>query len=320
VNVQGEDQKKLDVITNEVLKNALRYTGKLGTMASEEEDDPVAVEGTDMNDEFNTKVVGEAGAYVCVFDPLDGSSNVDAGIPVGTIFGIFKEPNDGDCDIDLNGGEMDEAAQACLAATLQPGKNLVAAGYVFYSASTEFVVTFGNGVVGFTLDHDICDYKLTRPDIKIPARGSIYSLNQANEAQWDEPMRQWIHDLQEGKGQTGKRYTQRYIGSMVGDVHRTLLYGGVFAYPADEKNQDGKLRLLYEAAPMSFLLEQAGGKSITGHSRVMDIPPTNVHQRVPIILGSPDDIDECYGYYDRCDDPSLQARCEARLKPQGVPA
>ena len=245
---------------------------------------------------------------------------MDAGIPVGTIFGIFKEPNDGDCDIDLNGGEMDEAAQACLAATLQPGKNLVAAGYVFYSASTEFVVTFGNGVVGFTLDHDICDYKLTRPDIKIPARGSIYSLNQANMAQWDEPMRQWITDLQEGKGQTGKRYTQRYIGSMVGDVHRTLLYGGVFAYPADEKNKDGKLRLLYEAAPMSFLLEQAGGKSITGHSRVMDIPPTNVHQRVPIILGSPDDIDECYGYYDRCKDPALQARCEARLNPQAVPA
>jgi fructose-1,6-bisphosphatase I len=320
VNVQGEDQKKLDVITNEVLKNALRYTGKLGTLASEEEDDPVAVEDSDLNDEFNTKVVGETGSYVCVFDPLDGSSNVDAGIPVGTIFGVFKEPNDGDCDIDLNGGEMDEAAQACLAATLQPGKNLVAAGYVFYSASTEFVVTFGNGVVGFTLDHDICDYKLTRPDIKIPARGSIYSLNQANMAQWDEPMRQWITDLQEGKGQTGKRYTQRYIGSMVGDVHRTLLYGGVFAYPADEKNKDGKLRLLYEAAPMSFLLEQAGGKSITGHSRVMDIPPTNVHQRVPIILGSPDDIDECYGYYDRCDDPSLQARCEARLNPQGVPA
>jgi fructose-1,6-bisphosphatase I len=310
VNVQGEDQKKLDVITNEVLKNALRYTGKLGTLASEEEDNPVAVE----EDEFNTKIVGESGSYVCVFDPLDGSSNVDAGIPVGTIFGIFKEPDNVDCDIDLSGGNLDEDAQACLAATLQPGKNLVAAGYVFYSASTEFVVTFGQGVVGFTLDKDICDYKLTRPEIKIPARGKIYSVNQANMDQWDEPMRQWITDLQQGKGQTGVSYTQRYIGSMVGDVHRTLLYGGVFAYPADTKNQDGKLRLLYEAAPMSFLLEQAGGKSITGHSRVMDIPPVNVHQRVPIILGSPDDIDECYGYYDRCTDPALQARCEARLK------
>ncbi|CAK0810446.1 unnamed protein product [Prorocentrum cordatum] len=176
VNVQGEDQKKLDVITNEVLKNALRYTGKLGTLASEEEDNPVAVDD-DLNDEFNTKVVGETGSYVCVFDPLDGSSNVDAGIPVGTIFGIFKEPEGGECDLNLDGGEVSEADQACLAATLQPGNNLVAAGYVFYSASTEFVVTFGNGVVGFTLDRDICDYKLTRPEIKIPKRGSIYSLN-----------------------------------------------------------------------------------------------------------------------------------------------
>jgi fructose-1,6-bisphosphatase I len=319
VNVQGEDQKKLDVITNEVLKNALKYTGKLGTLASEEEDTPVGVD-SDLNDEFNTKIMTETGSYVCVFDPLDGSSNVDAGIPVGTIFGIFKEPEDGACNISSENGELSEADQECLAATLQPGNSLVAAGYVFYSASTEMVVTFGHGVAGFTLDQDICDYKLTRPEIKIPARGKIYSVNQANCDQWDEPMKEWIRDLQQGKGQTGVSYTQRYIGSMVGDVHRTLLYGGVFAYPADAKNKDGKLRLLYEAAPMSFLLEQAGGKSITGHSRVMDIPPTNVHQRVPVILGSPDDIDECYSYYDKCTDPALQARCEARLKGNQVPA
>merc|ERR1712050_388791 len=127
-------------------------------------------------------------------------------------------------------------------------------------------------------------------------------------------MRQWVHDLQQGKGQTGTRYTQRYIGSMVGDVHRTLLYGGVFAYPADSKNKDGKLRLLYEAAPMSFILEQAGGKAITGHSRVMDIPPVQVHQRVPVILGSTEDVDECQDFFDKCGDPKLKERCENRLK------
>jgi len=316
VNVQGEDQKKLDVITNEVLKNALRYTGKLGTMASEEEDTPVAGGADDdLNDEFNTKLVGESGSYVCVFDPLDGSSNVDAGVPVGTIFGIFKEDPGAECIISHEGSdEMNESELACLAQTLQPGKNLVAAGYCFYSAATELVVTFGHGVAGFTLDTDVGDYKLTRPSIEIPKRGKIYSVNQANMSQWDEPMQQYITDLQEGKGQTGNTYALRYIGSMVGDVHRTLLYGGVFAYPADKKHKDGKLRLLYEGAPMSFLVEQAGGKSITGHSRVMDIPPVGVHQRVPVILGSSDDVDECFSYFDRSNDPELRARCENRLK------
>jgi fructose-1,6-bisphosphatase I len=319
VNVQGEDQKKLDVITNEVLKNALRYTGKLGTMASEEEDTPVIGSADDdLNDEFNTKVVGESGSYICVFDPLDGSSNVDAGVPVGTIFGIFKEDPDKECIVKEDAASLSQSELECLAQTLQPGKNLVAAGYCFYSAATELVVTFGHGVAGFTLDTDVGDFKLTRPSIEIPKRGKIYSCNQANMSQWDEPMRQYINDLQDGKGQTGNKYALRYIGSMVGDVHRTLLYGGIFAYPADKKHKDGKLRLLYEGAPMSFLVEQAGGKSITGHSRVMDIPPVAVHQRVPVILGSSDDIDECYGYFDRSEDPELRARCENRLKGVGA--
>lgn len=316
VNVQGEDQKKLDVITNKVLKNALRYTGKLGTMASEEEDAPVfgGADDADLNDEFDTKLVGETTNYVCVFDPLDGSSNVDAGVPVGTIFGIFREEPEKDCILPDMVEALNDQEMACLAQTLQPGKNLVAAGYCFYSAATEMVLTFGHGVVGFTLDTDVGDFKLTRPSIVIPKRGSIYSLNQANMNQWDEPMKQYICNLQDGKGETNKPYALRYIGSMVGDVHRTLLYGGIFAYPADKKHKDGKLRLLYEGAPMSFIVEQAGGKSITGHSRVLDIPPTKVHQRVPVILGSPDDIDECYGYYDRCEDPELRARCENRMK------
>eukprot|EP00929_Paragymnodinium_shiwhaense_P067537 TRINITY_DN3397_c0_g1_i6.p1 TRINITY_DN3397_c0_g1~~TRINITY_DN3397_c0_g1_i6.p1 ORF type:complete len:490 (+),score=151.83 TRINITY_DN3397_c0_g1_i6:52-1470(+) len=308
VNVQGEDQKKLDVITNDVFKRALQYTGRLGTLASEEEDSPVDV----LSDSFT-----ETGKYVCVFDPLDGSSNVDAGIAVGTIFGIFKEQDMETCDIsDLNNMSAEESR--CLTGTLQPGKALVAAGYVLYSSSTEMVFTYGKGVVGFTLDLSIGEFIMTRPQIKIPERGNIFSMNMANMYSWDEPMKQYIEDVSNGRGETGKKYSLRYIGSMVGDIHRTLLYGGLFAYPADEKNKDGKLRLLYEAAPMSFILEQAGGKAITGHSRVMDIPPVKVHQRVPIILGSMDDVNECQKYYDKCDDPVLKARCAKRL--EGVAA
>lgn len=310
VNVQGEDQKKLDVITNDVLKKALKYTGKLGTMASEEEDEPVSASLEGLG-----SVLADTGKYVCVFDPLDGSSNVDAGIAVGTIFGIFSEEAAGAaCDLPTNIKDLDDDQVSCLAATLQPGKNLVAAGYVLYSCSTELVFTIGRGVVGFTLDNSIGEYVLTRPSIKIPARGKIYSCNEANIDKWDEPFQQYIKDIQMGKGETGDKYSLRYIGSMVGDVHRTLLYGGLFAYPADTKNKDGKLRLLYEAAPMSFLLEQAGGLATTGHSRVMDIPPVNVHQRVPIVLGSKEDVEECKKYYEKSEDPKLKERCANRLK------
>jgi fructose-1,6-bisphosphatase I len=323
VNVQGEDQKKLDVITNEVFKKALQYTGRLGTIASEEEDAPVI--GTEeANDSLVTPTdvlsdtFADTGKYVCVFDPLDGSSNVDAGIPVGTIFGVFREPDSDECNMEefsfLDGmTELDSSEAKCLVGTLQPGEALVAAGYVLYSASVEFVLSIGEGVAGFTLDSTIGEFVLTRPSIVIPKRGKIYSLNEANVSDWNAPMRQYIYDIQNGKGETGRPYSLRYIGSMVGDIHRTLLYGGIFAYPADSKNKDGKLRLLYEAAPMSFLMEQAGGKSITGHSRVLDIPPVKVHQRVPIILGSPEDVAECQKYYDECNDPALIKACQNRL-------
>jgi fructose-1,6-bisphosphatase I len=311
-NVHGEDQKKLDIITNDVLKNALRYSGKLGTMASEEEDEPVAGSEADPVGSAE-QTIAETGKYVCVFDPLDGSSNVDAGIAVGTIFGIFSEDDAEECEIP-DSGDLSAAQIECLASTLQPGKALVAAGYVLYSCSTELVFTTGQGTVGFTLDPSIGEYVLTRPHIVIPQRGKIYSMNEANFSNWDQPLKDYVVDIREGKGQTGKPYSLRYIGSMVGDVHRTLLYGGLFGYPADKKNSDGKLRLLYEAAPMSFIMEQAGGKSITGHSRVMEIPPTGVHQRVPVLMGSPEDVDEVKGYFDRCDDPELKKRCENRLK------
>lgn len=317
INIQGEDQKKLDVITNEVLKKALQYTGKLGTLASEEEDAPVSAIRTESGEVISRgePLLSETGKYVCVFDPLDGSSNVDAGIAVGTIFGIFHEQDAETCDLPSDMmTDLDETQAACLASTLQPGKSLVAAGYVLYSCSTEMVFTLGHGCIGFTLDTTIGEYVLTRPSIVIPKRGKIYSANEANIENWDGPMRDYIRDIQAGKGETGKKYSLRYIGSMVGDVHRTLLYGGIFAYPADKKNPNGKLRLLYEAAPMSFILEQAGGKSTTGHSRVMDIPPVGVHQRVPIILGSVEDVEECQKYYAKSTDPTLKQRCEDRLK------
>jgi len=319
VNIQGEDQKKLDVITNDVLKKALSYTGKLGTLASEEEDAPVPGVFATRNADGQVQsrgdaVLAETGKYVCVFDPLDGSSNVDAGIAVGTIFGIFKEPEEVSCVLPSGMGPLDDDAAKCVAGTLQPGKALVAAGYALYSCSTELVITVGNGCIGFTLDASIGEYVLTRPSIRIPEQGKIYSMNEANFNDWDKPLQDYVQAIKAGKGKSGERYSQRYIGSMVADVHRTLLYGGIFAYPADKRNVNGKLRLLYEAAPMSFLVEQAGGKAITGHSRVMDIPPVAVHQRVPVILGSLRDVEECQEYFDKCDDPALRQRCENRMK------
>uniref|UniRef100_A0A7S1U5N4 fructose-bisphosphatase n=2 Tax=Phaeomonas parva TaxID=124430 RepID=A0A7S1U5N4_9STRA len=283
VNVQGEEQKKLDVISNDVMKAALRYSGRVGVVGSEEEDNPVLIE-----EAYN-------GKYAAVFDPLDGSSNIDAAISTGTIFGIFQEDGE-ECIID-DVADLDAAQQECLAKTLQPGKALVASGYCMYSSSTILVFTMGNGVNGFTLDPTIGEFVLTHPDIKIPKRGKIYSINEANYPHWDAPLKEYIDNLKAGKGETGEAYSARYIGSMVGDIHRTLLYGGIFGYPGDAKNPDGKLRLLYEGAPMSFILEQAGGKSTTGSQRVMDIKPNGVHQRVPVFLGSPEDIDEVTAAY-----------------------
>lgn len=317
VNVQGEEQKKLDVITNDVLKRALKYTGKLGTLASEEEDAPVMLDNLGNKVYSGDVLVEQGGKYIAVFDPLDGSSNVDAGIPTGTIFGIFlnnDDPND-ECDIaDEDPTQIfDEQEQIRLQNTLQPGRGLVAAGYCLYSSATTLVFTIGCGVNGFTYDENIGEFVLTHPSMKIPKRGKIYSVNEANRWDWDQPMQDYITDIQQGKGDTKTRYSSRYIGSMVADIHRTLLYGGIFGYPADKKNPDGKLRLLYEAAPMSFLVEQAGGLALTGKNRIMDIVPKTVHQRVPCILGSREDVLELRRYYEACDDPEINARCEARM-------
>merc|ERR1719171_2197240 len=311
INVQGEEQKKLDVITNTVLKNALKFTGKMGVLASEEEDDPVAMEDDRAETYKWSKevIVEESGKYVAVFDPLDGSSNVDANIPTGTIFGIFEEPDQCEVlDTDGDGVVSEKELSDCMGATLQSGNKLVIAGYCLYSAATELVMSFGGKTCqGFTLDEQVGEFVLTKPNMQVPARGKpIYSVNEANRWAWDPELTEYITTIQKGEGETGQQYTSRYIGSMVGDVHRTLLYGGIFGYPGDTKNTNGKLRLLYEAAPMAFIVEAAGGAAVSGKGeRILDIDPTEdptgrgVHQRVPVFLGSKDDVAEMRSFYDK---------------------
>jgi len=296
VNIQGEDQKKLDVITNDLLKRALRFTGRLGVLASEEEDVPVDLVGGATSDSQEI-VIEEGERYVAVFDPLDGSSNVDAGIPTGTIIGIYEHDENCDIDPDCIGDECTELEAQCLANTLQPGTNLVAAAYCLYSSSTFLSLTLGNGVYMFCLDETIGEFVLSMPDVKIPDDGNIYSMNEANFEKWDKPLQDVVTGWREGTGKSETRFTSRYIGSMVGDVHRTLLYGGVFGYPGDTKNPNGKLRLLYEGAPMSFIMEQAGGISSTGKERVMEITPETVHQRIPVVMGSKNAVQEVLDAY-----------------------
>merc|ERR1719163_719264 len=298
INVQGEEQKKLDVLTNEILKRALYDTGKMGVLASEEEDTPVDPDAAFVDAMSKDKgvLVDESQRYVAVFDPLDGSSNVDAGIPTGTIFGIYD--HDEECPVVCDGDECTPEEARCLMNTLQPGTSLVASGYALYSSSTFFVFSFGAGVHGFTLDENIGEFVLTHPEIHIPEDTTIYSINEANFPNWDSPLQKVVNGWQTGTGASGKKYTSRYMGSMVGDVHRTFMYGGVFGYPADTKNKNGKLRLVYEAAPIAFLVEQAGGIATTGTKRVMEIAPEEVHQRIPVILGSKKPLQEVLDAYE----------------------
>jgi len=242
-------------------------------------------------------VIDEGERYVAVFDPLDGSSNVDAGIPTGTIIGIYEHDENCVIDEECIGEECTEMEAQCLANTLQPGTNLVAAAYCLYSSSCFFVLTLGSGTYGFTLDENIGEFVLSHPNIKIPETSKIYSFNEANTHMWDEPLQEVVAGWRNGTGKSGETFSSRYIGSMVGDVHRTLLYGGVFGYPGDSKNPNGKLRLLYEGAPMSFIMEQAGGLSTTGTERVMEITPKVVHQRNPMIMGSKNCVQEVIDAY-----------------------
>ncbi|RZC71815.1 hypothetical protein C5167_035014 [Papaver somniferum] len=281
VNIQGEDQKKLEVISNEVFSSCLRSSGRTGIIASEEEDVPVAVEES------------YSGNYIVVFDPLDGSSNIDAAVSTGSIFGIYH-PND-ECLADFGDdvSALDQEKQKCIVSVCQPGTNLLAAGYCMYSISVIFVLSVGKGVYSFTLDSMYGEFVLTQEKVQIPKSRKIYYFNEGNYQMWDDKLKKYIDDL---KIPDPKPYSARYIGSLVGDFHRTLLYGGIYGYPRDSMSKNGKLRLLYKCAPMSYLAEQAGGKGSDGHQRVLDIQPTEIHQRVPLYIGSVDEVDKLEKY------------------------
>mmetsp|Transcript_54053 Transcript_54053/g.89963 ORF Transcript_54053/g.89963 Transcript_54053/m.89963 type:complete len:346 (+) Transcript_54053:207-1244(+) len=256
-NCQGEAVKKLDVLANQAFIDALTKSGVVSAIASEEESKPIFIEtlpGTTQN-------------YVVYFDPLDGSSNIDANVSIGSIFGIAKQvtpqdqaPNDTDI--------------------LQPGRNLLASGYALYGAATMLVLTFGRGVNGFTLDGSLGEFVLTHPNISTKPLGKIYSINEGNGHFWEGATKHYVD------GVKNNSYSLRYVGSMVADVHRTLLYGGIFMYPGDSRTPTGKLRYLYEVSPLSFVLEQAGGASSDGRTRALDILPTSIHMRVPCFMGS----------------------------------
>lgn len=259
-NVQGEIQQKLDIYSNEMLGHCLSVRESIGVLASEENEKPILVHNR-----------SPEAKYAVVFDPLDGSSNIDVNVSVGTTFSILRRPE---------GSDVDDAS----AWVLQPGSKQIAAGYVLYGSSTMLVYSAGNGVHGFTLDPAIGAFVLSHPEMRMPEQGPYYSVN---EGYWDgfpPRYRQYIERLRNGT--LGRKYSARYIGSMVADFHRTLLKGGVFLYPPTNDHPEGKLRLLYEANPVAFLAEQAGGTAIDGKRRILDIEPTSIHQRCPLVVGS----------------------------------
>ena len=265
-NVQGEVQAKLDVFANETVRNAVSHTGRLCVMASEEDEEPVAVP--------DGKPLGK---YVLLFDPLDGSSNIDVNVSIGTIFSIHRRVSKG-------------KGPGILADVLQSGSKQIAAGYILYGSSTMLVYTTGQGVHGFTLDPTIGEFLLSHPLIHTPEVGKYYSVNEGNWAKWNQPVQRVVAAFKNGDG-TMKPKQARYIGSLVADFHRNLLSGGVFMYPADTKSPRGKLRLLYEASPMAMLVEQAGGMATDGNIRVLDIVPREMHERTPLVIGSKTDVE-----------------------------
>ena len=278
-NVQGEAQKKLDVLSNEILLEANEWGGHLAAMASEEMDLPHLVP--------NRFPKGE---YLLTFDPLDGSSNIDVNVSIGTIFSVLKSPEGADLS----------TAEAAEQAFLQPGTAQVAAGYAVYGPTTLLVLTVGDGVAVFTLDREQGQFILTQEHVQIPADTKEFAINMSNQRFWETPVKRYVDEMVAGKtGPLGKDYNMRWVASMVADVHRIMTRGGIFMYPMDSKMQaqGGKLRLMYEANPMAFLVEQAGGAATTGRERILDIVPDRLHQRVPVILGSRNEVDRVTGYH-----------------------
>jgi fructose-1,6-bisphosphatase I len=269
INVQGEEQQKLDVYANEALLHCLGVRDAVAVLVSEENDQPVVFDRAP-----------ETGKYVVIFDPLDGSSNIDVNVSVGTIFSIFRRPEGSETDL--------------TAAVHQPGWKQVAAGYVVYGSSTVFVYTTGRGVFGFTLDPNIGAFVLSQENIRMPEYGKFYSVNEANARSFPEEYQEYLARLRGGA--LGRQYGSRYIGSLVADFHRILLKGGVFLYPPTKSYPQGKLRLLYEANPLAFIAEQAGGAATNGTRRIMEIQPDSIHQRTPFAIGSRAEMDE----FQRC--------------------
>ncbi len=267
-NVSGDEVKKLDVYAHNTFIKALDHVGHLCVMASEENETIIEI-----------PEIYPAGKYVFVFDPLDGSSNIDVNATIGTIFGIYRRIT----PEGTRGTEKD---------VLQKGDNLVCGGYILYGSSTMLVYTTGNGVHGFTLDPSVGEFLLSHPNMQIPKKGNIYSINEGNYNLWDEGIRKYINYLKSDKNTNGKPYKLRYIGSLVADFHRTLIYGGIFLYPSDKRSPNGKLRLIYEANPLAFIIEQAGGRASDGYKRIREIQPESLHQRTPLIIGSEEDVEE----------------------------
>jgi fructose-1,6-bisphosphatase I len=274
-NVQGEVQKKLDIIANDVLIEANEWGGHLAAMASEEMDTIHVVP--------NRYPQGE---YLLMFDPLDGSSNIEVNVSIGTIFSVLKK-------VDARTGVSETDF-------LQPGTQQVAAGYCVYGPQTTLVLTVGDGVAMFTLDREQGSFVLTHENVKVPEDSQEFAINMSNMRHWDEPVKRYIDECLQGvEGPRGKNFNMRWIASMVADVHRILTRGGVFMYPWDkrEPGKAGKLRLMYEANPMSWLIEQAGGASTNGQQRILEIQPTELHQRVSVILGSKNEVERVTGYH-----------------------
>jgi len=290
-NASGDEVKKLDVLANEVFVNTLRSTGRTGIIVTEEEEQPVAID------------VVSGGDYIATFDPIDGSSNLDAAVTSGAIFGVYH-PNE-QCKVDAS---MDDVLEQCLTAVQQSGEALAASGYCMFSASAVFMITVGNGVYGFTLDETCGEFILTHEKLKIPEMGqggqAIVSCNLGNTPLWDPKLAKYVDTLYSAEGAAAagldlkhnkdKPYSYRYIGALVGDFHRTLLYGGIWLYPPDSKAPEGKARLLYEVAPIGMIAEQAGGMATFGdkaEKRVLDVVPKKVHQKHPMFVGSKGEVE-----------------------------
>jgi fructose-1,6-bisphosphatase I len=274
-NIQGEAQKKLDVLSNEILLEANEWGGHLAGLASEE-----------MEHSHPIPISYPKGNYLLLFDPLDGSSNIDVNITVGTIFSVLRCPD----------GITEPQDQHFL----QPGREQVCAGYASYGPSTMLVLTIGRGTHGFTLDREQGSFMMTKRDMKIPLETKEFSVNVSNQRFWETPMQNYVADMLKGKeGPRAKDFNMRWLASMVGDVHRIMTRGGIFSYPIDSKcrEQGGRLRLMYEANPISFLIEQAGGAASTGRMRMMDVQPTGLHQRVPVFMGSKHEVETAVAYH-----------------------